>query len=69
MDITFVDDTKLESIPDSEESKIDEIQQKVINLSKKKLNQKLIKERLSKENIHISVAKISKILKNKINIK
>jgi hypothetical protein len=69
LDITFVDDTKLESIPDSEESKIDEIQQKVINLSKKKLNQKLIKERLSKENIHISVAKIIKILKNKINIK
>jgi len=69
LDITFVEDTKLESIPKSEESDVDEIEQKVINLSNKKLNQKLIKERLSKENINISVAKISKILKNKINIK
>jgi hypothetical protein len=66
IEITFVEDTKLESIPKSEES-VDEIEQKVINLSNKKLNQKLIKERLSKENIHISVAKISKILKNKIS--
>jgi hypothetical protein len=72
LDITFVEDTKdtkLESIPNSEESNIEKIEEKVINLSKKKLNQKLIKERLSKENINISVAKISKILKNKINIK
>ena len=63
LDIKFIEDIKLESIHNSEESKIEE---KVINLSKKKLNQKLIKERLFKENIHISVAKISKILKNKI---
>ena len=62
LDITYVEDTKIENIPDSEESKIEEVEEKVINLSKKKLNQKLIKERLSKENINISVAKISKIL-------
>ena len=67
IEIKFVEDIKLESIPKSEESNVDEIEQKVINLSNKKLNQKLIKERLSKENIHISVAKISKILKNKIS--
>jgi DNA mismatch repair ATPase MutS len=38
------------------------IENKVIELSKKKLSQKMIKEKLSQENINLSVSKISKII-------
>jgi len=45
----------------------DYIEKKVIELSKKKLTQKMIKEKLSQENINLSVSKISKIIANSIN--
>ena len=43
------------------------IENKVIELSKKKLSQKMIKEKLSQENINLSVSKISKIILSEKN--
>jgi hypothetical protein len=43
-----------------------EVEKKVIELSKKKMNQKMIKEKLSQENINLSVSKIGKIIANYI---
>jgi DNA mismatch repair protein MutS len=40
----------------------EDIEKKVIELSKKKFSQKMIKEKLSKENINLSVSKIGKII-------
>jgi DNA mismatch repair protein MutS len=40
----------------------DYVETKIIELSKKKLSQKMIKEKLSYENINISISKISKII-------
>lgn len=40
----------------------DYIEKKVLELNKKKLSQKMIKEKLSQENINLSVGKISKII-------
>jgi DNA mismatch repair protein MutS len=42
----------------------EDIEKKVIELSKKKFSQKMIKEKLSKENINLSVSKIGKIISN-----
>jgi len=39
-----------------------ELHQKIVELSKKKLSQKMIKEKLSQENINLSISKISKII-------
>jgi DNA mismatch repair protein MutS len=39
-----------------------EVEKKVIELSKKKMSQKMIKEKLSQENINLSVSKIGKII-------
>jgi DNA mismatch repair protein MutS len=39
-----------------------EVEKKVIELSKKKMNQKMIKEKLSQENINLSMSKIGKII-------
>jgi hypothetical protein len=40
------------------------IEKKVIELNMKKFSQKMIKEKLSKENINLSINKISKIITN-----
>jgi hypothetical protein len=41
-----------------------ELEKRVIELSQKKFSQKMIKEKLSNENINLSMSKISKIIAN-----
>ena len=42
-----------------------ELEKKVIELNQKKFSQKMIKEKLSHENINLSIGRISRIIANK----
>ena len=52
-----------ENVDKSTNKELSEIEKRVIELNNKKFSQKLIKEKLSNENINLSINKISKIIK------
>ena len=52
-------------LTETEESNKKLTEEKVLELNSKKFSQKMIKEKLSKENINLSIGKISKIIGKK----